>query len=67
MTLPWWCRIIAWILVAVCFCVSIFFLWAYGIQFGNDKATKWVSSLFFSFFSSILLVEPVKVMWLFSV
>ncbi|CAG0925741.1 unnamed protein product, partial [Notodromas monacha] len=63
-SLPWWCVIVAWILVIICFCVSIFFLWAYGIQFGNEKATKWVSSLIFSFLSSVMVVEPIKILCL---
>ncbi|CAG0905453.1 unnamed protein product [Darwinula stevensoni] len=60
-TLPWWFQIIAWLLVVACIGVSVFFLWAYGITFGNDKTTKWVTSLVTSFFSSILLVQPIKV------
>ncbi|XP_068242609.1 polycystin-1-like protein 2 [Palaemon carinicauda] len=60
-TLPWWFSIIAWILVWLCLAVSCFFLLMYGIQFGNTKATKWVTSLIISFFSSILFVQPLKI------
>ncbi|XP_066985426.1 LOW QUALITY PROTEIN: polycystin-1-like protein 2 [Macrobrachium rosenbergii] len=61
LTLPWWCVIIAWILVWLCIAVSCFFLLMYGIQFGNTKTTKWVTSLIISFFSSILFVQPLKI------
>lgn len=65
-TLPWIFRIIAWILVFACIGASVFFLWAYGISFGNEKTKKWVTSLVFSFFSSVLITEPIKVLWLLS-
>ncbi|XP_043202140.1 polycystic kidney disease protein 1-like 2 [Amphibalanus amphitrite] len=59
--LPWWCRIIAWILCIICLFGSAFIVWAYGVQFGNEKTTKWLTSLLTSFFSSILLIQPIKV------
>ncbi|GAB1597495.1 polycystic kidney disease protein 1-like 2 [Argonauta hians] len=58
---PWWCRIISWILlwlsVAGC-CAGVTF---YGITFGNEKCTKWISSMLISFFSSVFITEPIKV------
>ncbi|CAG0896667.1 unnamed protein product [Darwinula stevensoni] len=60
-TLPWWFMLVAWFLILVCIGVSVFFTWAYGIQFGNSKTLKWVTSLVISFFSSVLLVQPLKV------
>ncbi|XP_043195453.1 polycystic kidney disease protein 1-like 2 [Amphibalanus amphitrite] len=60
-TLPWWGVIIGWILCIVCLFGSAFIVYAYGITFGNEKATKWVTSLFISLFSSILLIQPLKV------
>lgn len=33
--LPYWCRYIGWALCLLSILVSIFFLWAYGIQFGK--------------------------------
>lgn len=59
--LPYWCRYIGWFLCIASILVSIFFLWAYGIQFGDDKTRKWVTSLIVSFFASILVTQPVKV------
>ncbi|KAG7154293.1 Polycystic kidney disease protein 1-like 2-like 4, partial [Homarus americanus] len=61
LTLPWWCVIIAWVLCAISIAVAVFFLWAYGIQFGNEKATKWLTALISSIFSSVLFTQPVKI------
>ena len=60
-TLPWWGVIIGWILCIICLAGSAFIVYAYGITFGNEKTTKWVTSLFISLFSSILLIQPLKV------
>ncbi|XP_071550540.1 polycystin-1-like [Panulirus ornatus] len=60
-TLPWWCSLIAWVLVVICIVASCFFLLMYGIMFGNSKATKWVTSLIISFFSSVLFIQPLKI------
>ena len=59
--LPWWCRYVAWALCILSIVVSIFFLWAYGIQFGDEKTRKWITSLIISFFASILVTQPIKV------
>ncbi|CAG0890374.1 unnamed protein product [Darwinula stevensoni] len=61
-SLPWWFVVLAWLLVIVCIAVSVFFVWAYGIQFGNEKTCKWATSLVTSFFSSVLIVEPLKIL-----
>lgn len=60
-TFPWWCIYIAWMLTAACIGVSLFFLWAYGITFGNEKTTKWFTSLAISFVCSVFFTQPMKV------
>lgn len=60
-TLPWWCVIFGWFFVLASIGVSIFFLWAYGIQFGNEKTSRWLTALVISFFSSVLLTQPIKI------
>ncbi|XP_023236367.1 uncharacterized protein LOC111635594 [Centruroides sculpturatus] len=60
-TLPWWCVVFGWFFVFASIGVSIFFLWAYGIQFGNVKTSKWLTALVISFFSSVLLTQPIKI------
>ena len=61
-SLPWYFKIIAWILCLITIAASIFFLWAYGIQFGNDKTYKWLGALLISFFTGMILLEPLKIM-----
>ncbi|KAG1655025.1 Polycystic kidney disease protein 1-like 2 [Nymphon striatum] len=63
-TFPWWCIIIAWMLTIACILVSLFFLWAYGITFGNEKTTQWFTSLIISTLCSIFLTQPLKVVLL---
>jgi hypothetical protein len=41
--------------------VSIFFLIVEGIEFGDLKTQKWLTSLISGFFSSIFLIQPIKV------
>ena len=63
---PWWCLFLAYGLSLVLVAVSIFFLIARGIEFGDLKTQKWLTSLICGFFSSILLIQPIKVMDLLS-
>ena len=44
--------------------VSIFFIIVRGIEFGDLKCQKWLTSLLSSFFSSILVIQPLKVSFL---
>jgi polycystin 1L2 len=60
--LPWWCTIIAWTLLFIAVSLSVAFVTFYGITFQNEKCTKWLTSLLISFFSSVLLTQPVKVL-----
>ena len=41
--------------------VSVFFIIVRGIEFGDVKCQKWLTSLLSSFFSSVILVQPLKV------
>ena len=58
---PWWCLFIAYGLSAMMAVVSIFFIIVRGIEFGDLKCQKWLTSLLSSFFSSILVIQPLKV------
>ena len=60
-SLPWPFRILAWVLCVGLTGTSVFFVWAYGISFGNDKTYQWLASVIFSIFFDILVKEPVKV------
>ncbi|CAF0859705.1 unnamed protein product [Rotaria sordida] len=60
-TFPWWCLFIAYVLSFIMIAVSIFFIIARGIQFGDLKMQKWLTSILTGFFSSILLTQPIKI------
>ena len=59
--LPWWFRIIAWILLWIAVLVSAAFVTFYGIMFQDIKCKKWITSMLISFFTSIFLTQPIKV------
>jgi hypothetical protein len=41
--------------------ISMFFIIVRGIEFGDLKTQKWLTSLISGFFSSIFLIQPMKV------
>ena len=49
--------IILWLAVATC----TTFTFLYSIDFGNDKTSKWLTSMVISFLSSVFITQPVKV------
>ena len=61
-TFPWWCLFIAYALSFSLMAVSIFFIIARGIEYGDLKTQKWLTSILTGFFSSIFLTEPIKVL-----
>ncbi|CAF1390512.1 unnamed protein product, partial [Adineta ricciae] len=54
-TFPWWCIFIAYTLSFMIIVVSIFFIIVRGIEFGDVKTQKWLTSVLTGFFSSILV------------
>ena len=58
---PWWFVFIAYGLSFLLSVVSIFFTVVRGIQFGDVKTQKWLTSLLSGFLSSILVIQPLKV------
>jgi hypothetical protein len=61
LTFPWWCLFVAYGLSLIIAGVSMFFIIVRGIEFGDLKTQKWLTSLLSGFFSSILLIQPIKV------
>lgn len=59
--LPWWFKIIAYILSSMMIIVSILFIIFKGIEFGDDLVRKWLTSFLVSALSSIFLTQPLKV------
>ncbi|XP_069755542.1 polycystin-1-like protein 2 [Narcine bancroftii] len=60
--LPWWFVFIGWALVAATSGVSAFFTMLYGLHYGKDSSIKWLISMAISFFESILITQPLKVL-----
>ncbi|CAF1216235.1 unnamed protein product, partial [Adineta ricciae] len=62
--LPWWCLFIVYTLSFIMLHISTFFIIARGIEFGDLKTQKWLTSLLSGFFFSMFVVQPVKVIGL---
>ena len=60
-TLPWWCVIIAWVLVALSTAGAAAFTILYSFQWGQEKSTAWLTNFLLSFFESVVLIQPIKV------
>ena len=58
---PWWFKIFAYLLSFAFAGVSLFFVIIKGIEFGDEKVQKWLTSLIISFFTSLLLTQPLQV------
>ena len=61
---PWWCLFIAYILSFIIIIISIFFIIVRGIEFGDLKTQKWLTSIITGIFSSIFLTQPIKIVLL---
>ncbi|UJR07107.1 hypothetical protein I4U23_011395 [Adineta vaga] len=62
LTFPWWFIFIAYGLCIMFVSVSILFIIARGIEFGDEKTQKWLISILSGFFSSILFTQPLKLL-----
>nr|XP_034975837.1 polycystic kidney disease protein 1-like 2 isoform X2 [Zootoca vivipara] len=60
--LPRWCVFIGWSLVAITSGVSGFFTMLYGLHYGKDNSIKWLISMAISFFESLFITQPLKVL-----
>ena len=60
LSFPWWCRIIAIVMSYITMLVSMFFIIVKGLEFGDAKVTKWVTSLVISFLTSVFLTQPIQ-------
>ncbi|XP_077997870.1 polycystin-1-like protein 3 [Glandiceps talaboti] len=58
--LPWWCKWIAWFLVAICVLLSAFFVVLYSLQWGPDVSKEWLTSQLSSLFLASLVIDPLK-------
>ncbi|XP_062997536.1 polycystin-1-like protein 2 [Elgaria multicarinata webbii] len=60
--LPWWVVFVGWFLVAITSGVSGFFTMLYGLHYGKDNSIKWLISMAISFFESLFITQPLKVL-----
>ncbi|KAM4614101.1 polycystin-1-like protein 2 [Discoglossus pictus] len=60
--LPWWFVFIGWFLVIATSGVSGFFTMLYGLHYGKDSSIKWLISMAISFFESLFITQPLKVL-----
>nr|DBA16985.1 TPA: hypothetical protein GDO54_002506 [Pyxicephalus adspersus] len=60
--LPWWFVFIGWFLVVGTSGVSGFFTMLYGLHYGKDSSIKWLISMTISFFESLFITQPIKVL-----
>ena len=61
--LPHWLIYIAYFFVFLSSGASSFFVILYGFTFGKEKSDKWVISMLVSFWQSVLVIQPVKVLY----
>jgi len=61
LTFPYWCLFIAYGLSLIFAGISIFFIIGCGIEFDDLKTQEWLTSLLTGFFSSIFVIQPLKV------
>ena len=62
--LPWICSYVAWVLCILSIGASVFFIWAIGINLGNDKTYRWLTSLFVTLITSFFVLEPLKIVFI---
>jgi polycystin 1L2 len=62
LTFPWWCLFVVYGLCLILTGISIFFIIVRGIEFGDLKSQKWLTSILTGLFSSILLTQPLKIL-----
>ena len=62
LSFPWWWIFITYALCLLLVGMSMFFVIIRGIEFGDLKTQKWLTSILTGFFSSLLLTQPLKVL-----
>ncbi|KAK3090847.1 hypothetical protein FSP39_015186 [Pinctada imbricata] len=60
-SLPHWCVYIAWGLSWLSIITAGFFTILYSMQWGKEKANEWLMTFLMSFFQSVIVVQPIKV------
>ncbi|XP_056899463.1 polycystic kidney disease protein 1-like 2 [Takifugu flavidus] len=61
---PWWFVFFGWLIVIATSVVAGYFTMIYGLKFGKERSISWLISMVVSFFQSILVIQPLKVVFL---
>ena len=56
-------RYVAWVICALSTCASATFTVFYSLSWGPVIANKWLTAFVLSFFQSVLLIQPIKVIF----
>ena len=64
LTFPWWCLFLVYALSFLIVGIAIFFIIVRGIELGDLKTQKWLTSIISAFFSSIFCTQPIKILCL---
>ncbi|KAK3561831.1 hypothetical protein QTP86_017067, partial [Hemibagrus guttatus] len=59
---PWWFVFVGWLLVAATSGVSAYFTMMYGLTYGKERSISWLISISVSFFESLFVTQPIKVL-----
>ena len=60
-SLPWWFKIIGYLLSFCIVSVCVFFIIVKGIAFGDDLCRQWLTSFLISVLTSVFLTQPIQV------
>jgi len=61
--LPWWCVFLGYFLCLASVICGVLVTTSIAIEFGPERSTAWLISFITSFFESLLLTQPVKVIF----
>ena len=56
--LPWFVKYVAWLVCILIIVGSAAFLLTFGIMYGNDRIYQWLSSMIITFFTGIMIFDP---------
>ena len=60
--LPWWCKIVGYVIIGIFIITSIIVVLLLGIQFGNMRVQQWFTSFIISILAFMFLVYPIQVL-----
>ncbi|XP_046352099.2 uncharacterized protein LOC124132288 [Haliotis rufescens] len=60
--LPHFCVYISWVFAFICVFLSAFFIMLYSMEWGKDISEEWLMTFIMSFFESLIILDPVKVL-----